>query len=100
MGTPEGRRRLVHFSSEYRVAVRPELRRRPGGIACPTAIIWGGTTPTCAPRSPRNWPSASAHAELTMLDEAGHWVMDEHPAEVTTALQRLLARDPLSAARA
>ncbi|WP_457781959.1 alpha/beta fold hydrolase, partial [Streptomyces olivaceus] len=32
--------------------------------------------------------------ELTMLDDTGHWVMDERPAEVTAALLRLLERTP------
>lgn len=27
-----------------------------------------------------------------MLDDAGHWVMDERPADVTRALGRLLER--------
>jgi pimeloyl-ACP methyl ester carboxylesterase len=31
-------------------------------------------------------------AELTMLDGTGHFVMEERPAEVTAALQRLLER--------
>jgi pimeloyl-ACP methyl ester carboxylesterase len=92
MGTPEGRRWLVHFSSEYRVAVRPELRRRLGGITCPTAIIWGRDDAYLRPEIATELAERIPHAELTMLDEAGHWVMDEHPAEVTTALRRLLAR--------
>ncbi|GCB48360.1 N-formylglutamate deformylase [Streptomyces sp. NL15-2K] len=92
MRTPEGRRWLVHFCSEYRVAVRPELRRRLGGIACPTAIIWGRDDTYLRPEIATELAERIPHAELTMLDEAGHWVMDEHPAEVTSALQRLLAR--------
>ncbi|MFC5213373.1 alpha/beta fold hydrolase [Streptomyces coerulescens] len=93
MDTPEGRRWLVHFFGDYRVTARPELRRRLGEIRCPTAIVWG--------RRDRYLNSAIAvelaervpRAELTVLDGADHWVMDQCPAQVTAALERLLARE-------
>ncbi|MEV6960742.1 alpha/beta hydrolase [Streptomyces sp. NPDC051207] len=92
METVEGRRWLLHYFSDYRVAARPELRRRLSGITCPTAVIWGRAdtylSPTIALELARHIPGA----ELTMLEDAGHWTMEEHPARVTAALRDWLAR--------
>ncbi|MEV5342643.1 alpha/beta fold hydrolase [Streptomyces sp. NPDC052676] len=93
MDTAEGRRWLLHYFSYYRVAVQPELRRRLGDIGCPTAIVWGRSD-TCLSASialelARNIPGA----ELTMLDDAGHWIMEERPAQVTAALRHWLDQD-------
>ncbi|MEV0642102.1 alpha/beta hydrolase [Streptomyces sp. NPDC050619] len=95
MDTPEGRRWLVqHFFSDYRVMVRPELRRRLGDIRCPTAIVWGRKDTYLRSAIAVELGKRIPHAELTMLDDAGHWVMDQCPADVTAALERLLAREP------
>lgn len=94
MDTREGRRWLVRFFSEYRVTARPELRRRLGEISCPTAIVWGRADAYLRPAIATELAERIPPAELTMLDDAGHWVMDERPAEVTAALEMLLAREP------
>lgn len=94
MDAPEGRRWLVHFFGEYRVAVRPTLRRRLGEIECPTAIVWGRDDAYLSPAIATELAERIQSAELTMLDGPGHFVMEERPAEVTVALERLLAREP------
>ncbi|MFV0135775.1 alpha/beta fold hydrolase [Streptomyces sp. HMX87] len=93
MRTREGRRWLAHYFGDYRVTVRPELRRRLGDITCPTAIIWGRADTYLRPAIATELAERIPHAELTMLDDTGHWVMDERPAEVTRALKELLLRD-------
>jgi cis-3-alkyl-4-acyloxetan-2-one decarboxylase len=93
MDTPEGRGWLVHFFGDYRVAVRPELRERLGEIACPTAIVWGRDDAYLRPTVATELAERIPRAELTMLDGTGHFVMEERPAEVTAALERLLARE-------
>lgn len=92
MDTPEGRRWLVHFFAEYRVAVRPELRRRLGEIGCPTAIVWGRDDAYLRPAIATELAERIPNAELTMLAGVGHFVMEELPAEVAAALEGLLAR--------
>ncbi|MFC8101995.1 alpha/beta fold hydrolase [Streptomyces sp. NPDC057363] len=92
MDTPEGRRQLLHFFGDYRTAPRPELRRRLPGIVCPTSVVWGREDTYLRPAIATELAEAIPGAELTMLDDTGHWVMDERPAEVTAALRRLLAR--------
>ncbi|MFG2321057.1 alpha/beta fold hydrolase [Streptomyces sp. NPDC048568] len=92
MDTPEGRRWLLHYFGDYRTPPRPELRRRLGAVTCPTAVVWGRADPYLSPDIATGLAAAVPRAELTMLDDAGHWVMDERPADVTAALLRLLER--------
>ncbi|WP_395570921.1 alpha/beta fold hydrolase [Streptomyces sp. BK79] len=92
MDTAQGRGWLLHYFRDYRTRVRPELRRRLRDIACPTAVVWGREDPYLSPTIATELAASVPGAELTMLDGTGHWVMDERPAEVTAALERLLSR--------
>ncbi|WP_320782218.1 alpha/beta fold hydrolase [Streptomyces sp. CRN 30] len=92
MDTPEGRRRLLHFFADYRPAPRPEIRRHLGLVECPTAVVWGRRDTYLHPEIATELAARVPHAELTMLDDAGHWLLDERPAESTAALLRLLDR--------
>lgn len=94
MDTLEGRRWLLHFFGDYRVAARTELRRHLGEVRCPTAIIWGRDDRYLRPAIATELAERIPRAELTMLDGAGHFVMEEAPERVTAALERLLARQP------
>jgi cis-3-alkyl-4-acyloxetan-2-one decarboxylase len=87
-----GRRWLLHFFGDYRVATRPQLRRRLGEIRCPAAVIWGREDPYLRAEIAEELAAEIPEAELTMLDDTGHFVMEERPAEVTKALLRLLGR--------
>ncbi|WP_108934756.1 alpha/beta fold hydrolase [Streptomyces ardesiacus] len=92
MSTPEGRRWLLHYFADYRTAPRPELRRGLRDIACPTAVVWGRADPYLSPAIATELAGTVPGADLTLLDGAGHWVMDERPDAVTDALGRLLER--------
>jgi cis-3-alkyl-4-acyloxetan-2-one decarboxylase len=91
MDTPEGRRWLLHFLGEYRVAERRELAERLGEVSCPTAVVWGWRDVYLRPSIAEELAEGIPDAELTMLD-AGHFVMEEAPDEVTAALEELLER--------
>ncbi|MFL5908609.1 MAG: alpha/beta fold hydrolase [Solirubrobacterales bacterium] len=91
MEQPEGRRWLLRFFADYRVAERPELRRNLGKIHFPTAIVWGREDAYLSPAIAKELAERIPEAELTML-AGGHFVMEERPAEVTAALEELLAR--------
>jgi pimeloyl-ACP methyl ester carboxylesterase len=60
-------------------------------IRCPTAVIWGSRDAYLRTRIAAELADGIPEAELTLLD-AGHFVMEERPAEVTAALERLLGR--------
>ncbi|MEU9649153.1 alpha/beta fold hydrolase [Streptomyces sp. NPDC007126] len=92
MATPEGRRWLLHYFGDYRTPPRPELRRHLRDLTCPTAVVWGRADPYLSPAIATELAGTVPGAELTLLDDAGHWVMDERPDAVTAALGRLLER--------
>ncbi|MGV9285306.1 alpha/beta fold hydrolase [Streptomyces sp. NPDC003730] len=93
MATPEGRRWVLHYFADYRTPARPELRPRLRDIGCPTAVVWGRKDPYLSPAIATELAASVPGAELTLLDDAGHWVMDERPDDVSAALRRLLERE-------
>lgn len=88
----EGRRWLLRFSADYRVAARRELVAGLTGVSCPTAVIWGARDAYLARRIPLELAERIPGAKLTLLEGAGHFVMEERPEEVTKALRELLER--------
>ena len=92
MADPEGARWLLHFFADYSVRRRPELRDGLPRIGCPTAVIWGGRDAYLSPAIATELANKIPEAELTMIDDAGHFVMEERPAAVADALLRLLGR--------
>jgi pimeloyl-ACP methyl ester carboxylesterase len=91
MADREGARWLLHFFAGYSVRRRPELRDRLSTIRCPTAVIWGRRDPYLSSAIAEELARDIPHAELTMID-TGHFVMEQRPSDVTTALLRLLER--------
>ncbi|GAB3576399.1 alpha/beta fold hydrolase [Amycolatopsis endophytica] len=94
MSTTEGARWVLHYFSEYRVPARPELGAGLGTIGCPTAIVWGTTDVYLRTTIARELASAIPGAELTLIDDAGHFVMEDAPEPVLAALRHLLTRTP------
>jgi pimeloyl-ACP methyl ester carboxylesterase len=92
MADPEGARWLLHFFADYSVRRRPELRDGLEHIGCPTAVVWGRLDRYLPTAIARELTAQIPGAELTMIDYAGHFVMEEQPSAVTDALLRLLAR--------
>jgi len=93
MSTPEGGAWLLHFFGHYRVPARHDLADGLSRMTCPTAIIWGTREPFIPDSTPAELTSGIPDAELTLLDGAGHFVMEEAPGEVLTALRKLLRRE-------
>lgn len=92
MRDPEAARFLMrHNRADYSVRQRRELSRDMRRIGCPTAVVWGRDDQYLSPRIPEQLAAGIPGAELTLLD-AGHFVMEEAPAEVNAALLELLER--------
>lgn len=86
----DGGRWWVRFFRGYRVRSRPALARNLARIDCPTAIIWGRHDPWIPESTARELAATIPRARLTLLD-ARHFVVEERPAEVLTALEALLS---------
>jgi pimeloyl-ACP methyl ester carboxylesterase len=87
-----GGRFYARFFRDYQVPPRPDLAAGLPSITCPTAVVWGGRDPylpvAIATELARDIPGAA----LTLIDGAGHFIMEERPADVRRALARLLDR--------
>jgi len=88
---PEGPAFFTRFYHQYRVAARPELAAGLGSIRCPTAVIWGARDEYLSFDIAQELERDIPRAKLTPIYEAGHFVTEHRPAEVTAALGELLA---------
>jgi pimeloyl-ACP methyl ester carboxylesterase len=89
---PEGGRFYARFFRDYEVRPRADLAVGLSGISCPTAVVWGRRDPYLPLTIPSELSRDIPGAALTMIDGAGHFVMEERPADVQRALARLLDR--------
>lgn len=89
--TPQGRRDYAHFWAGYEVKDRPELAIRLAEITCPTTIIWGTREYAIPLSTAERLARDIDDAELVRID-AGHFLMEQRPDEVTDALRRWLQR--------
>lgn len=92
MADREGARWLLHYFADYSVRRRPGLRDGLPRIGCPTGVIWGRRDAYLACAIAEEMANKIPNAELTLIDDAGHFVMEERPSTVNDALLRLLER--------
>lgn len=92
MRSKEGRRWFVQFFRYYDVAPRPELAAGLQGLSLPTAVIWGEQDPFCDASIGHDLAQRVRGATLTLVPNAGHFVMEECPLPVLASLRRWLAR--------
>lgn len=99
MGTPSGRRAFVEFFAHYHLPRVPWLAEGLGGIGCPTAIIWGDRDAYIPFRTAQELADRIPGATLTRLAGGDHYIMEERPDQVTSALLELLVRKDSTASR-
>jgi haloalkane dehalogenase len=58
----------------------------------PTAIVWGTRDRALPPAALERLREGFPHAEVTAIDDAGHWPHEEQPQAVTEAVRALLRR--------
>lgn len=63
-----------------------------GGIAVPTAVIWGASDPFLAPSVGEQLRAAIPHATLDVIPGARHFVAEDAPIECAQLATALLAR--------
>jgi pimeloyl-ACP methyl ester carboxylesterase len=92
---PAGGRFLTSFMAQYRVAPRADLAAGLAKIECPTAIVWGRDDPYTPVGIASDLAAHIRGSRLTVLEQTGHWVMEERPREALGALATLLAEEAL-----
>ncbi len=85
------KRWFSHFFADYRVQTRPELDLGLRGIRCKTAVIWGDRAPYCPFAIAEDLAAKIPGADLHRIAGADHYVMEERPDEVLSALTAWLA---------
>jgi pimeloyl-ACP methyl ester carboxylesterase len=93
MDEPAGRHTFFEFFAHYHVPAIPWLAASLPEIHCPTAIVWGDRDPYIPLSTARELSERIPGATLTRLRGADHYVMEERPDQVTSALLDLLARE-------
>lgn len=88
----EGRRYILHFYRHYELEPRQHLADGLATMQLPLAVIWGERDRYCGPSIGRDLAARVAGAELTLIPQAGHFVMEEAPQPVLDALRRWLQR--------
>lgn len=88
--TEEGKRaffrNLRRLNSEYTLAISEELPRLPHD----TLIVWGEKDPFQKPDYGPRLEQAIPKARLTVIDGAGHFLLDEKPKEISEIILRFL----------
>jgi pimeloyl-ACP methyl ester carboxylesterase len=79
-------RNLRRLNKEYTEAVADELARLPHRCL----VIWGGQDPFQKPEYARRLVEAIPNAELAMIEDAGHWLIDEKPDEIGRRIREFL----------
>lgn len=92
MKTPVGRTWYVLFFQDYRLAEPADVVAGLPHVRIPAAIIWGERDPYCPAAIARDLAGLLPKATLKLLPDANHFVMEQRPTEVNTAIQALLAR--------
>jgi pimeloyl-ACP methyl ester carboxylesterase len=84
---------------DYRVAPRTRLARGLAAIRCPVTVVWGASDAWLPPEIADDLARRIPDARLEVFEDAGHFVVEERPAEVWKALSDLLLREESHACR-
>ncbi len=79
-------RNLRRLSKEYTQAIADELKHLPHQ----TLVMWGDKDPFQKPDYALRLVEAIPNAELVWIKDAGHWLIDEKPAEIAERINQFL----------
>jgi haloalkane dehalogenase len=97
--TPDSRRALLCWSRDIPFGVDDpsyaEMERIERGLdqfsAVPVLLVWGMQDPVLPPTVLRTWQKTYPHAVTCEIEEASHFLQEDAPERVLTAIERLLA---------
>ncbi len=79
-------RNLRRLNKEYTQAIADELPN----MVQPTLVMWGDKDPFQKPEYAHKLSAAIPAAELIWIENAGHWLVEEKPDEITAHIKRFL----------
>jgi pimeloyl-ACP methyl ester carboxylesterase len=97
MGEPANREWFARFFAGYRMRPRRHQLEALKKLEIPTAVIWGDADPWCPPDIGDELAKTIPGAVETKIPHGMHFIAEHKPAEVTAAIQDLLARPPAAA---
>jgi len=80
-------RNLRRLDSEYTLAIADELQQLPHSVL----IVWGEKDPFQKADYGRRLERVMPHARLQIIDDAGHWLLEEKPGEISALILEFLA---------
>jgi len=92
MGEQANREWFARFFAGYRLRPRRHELGALAKLEIPTAVIWGDADPWCPTDIADELAKTIPGAALTKIPHGMHFIAEHKPAEVTAALQTLLAR--------
>ncbi len=84
------RLQLAKFWADYDVRPRAVLVDGVPRLRCPISLIWGRDDPFSPLSIAEDFARRAPHAVLTIIENTGHFVVDQRPDEVSDALLALL----------
>lgn len=93
MDSPTGKKWLLHFNRYYELPARNELAQSLASIKCPTAIIWGDQDQACPWSIAKSLATTIPHNFLYRIHGGNHYIVEEKPAEVLEAIEKLIATE-------
>ncbi|MEQ1868216.1 MAG: alpha/beta hydrolase [Micropepsaceae bacterium] len=84
------RLQLAKFWADYDVRPRAFLVEGVPRLRCPISLIWGRDDPFVPVSIAEDFVRLAPHATLTVIENTGHFIVDQRPAEVSDALLALL----------
>jgi cis-3-alkyl-4-acyloxetan-2-one decarboxylase len=91
MRHPTERLWFAHFCRHFRIGARRELGEQAHRLTMPVAVIWGDRDPYFPFAIGEDLVRLLPRGRLTRLAGADHYVLEQRPAEVLSALRELLA---------
>lgn len=79
-------RNLRRLNKEYTQAIADELKHLPHQ----TLVMWGDKDPFQSPDYALQLAQTIPNAELVLIKDAGHWLIDEKPAEIGERINQFL----------
>ena len=89
-GTLAFQRDIPLTERDRSAALMSSIHDRLAGLDVPVLLVWGMRDPVFQPVFLDQWRELFPHAEVVALDDAAHYLVEDSPEAVTSAIERFL----------